>query len=940
MPFIRKTDSQGSRPPTDVRKIFIGREGELLFFRQNILKPEDPTHNIISISGQGGVGKSTLLARYIDETHAPEFKDYCLIALVDERQTTPASIMEKFADQLHLTGDFEKALKQYKEVLRKLQSEREATREALLRKTTADIAGSVVKDVPIVGGILKEGVEAATSFLFEELHYRQLLKDAERLEDPVGDLSSAFVAELNRLTEIQVTISSTRAKHRQRVILFFDTFEQLAAEATPWLLDYFLEANINNNVVLVVAGRDPIEQSTPDDPKRWLPSLGNHIIYSISLDSFTWDETRAYLDERRITDPEHTETIWQLSRGLPLFLGLLTSNPLGKVDPTQGVVDNFLRWIPEQEHIKRRLALDAALFPRSFNQDDLEAFTYLTEQERPALYRWLIGQPFIRPQDEGYHYHDLAQELFSRHLYHRSKKEYYTSRRALVDHYKRLLEEKQLGSDKKVLRSAEWLELILALTYQLFLLPDEASHVKAIEQILFAYKLTDSEREEIVDNERGEIVRGLREVSRQQSAIQASLSARQYIKQILQFIKDDFDTQESPATASFLLENLIHKPSFSLDILALVYCKRGDAYSNLRKYQPALADFDRALELDPNYTAAYLRRGNVYQELKEYRSALVDFDHALELDPNYTAAYFSRAIIYWKLKEYQSALADLDSLVKLYSNRVMAYTDRGWAYWYIKEYQQAITNFDHALELDPNHAYAFTGRGWVYVHLKEYQQALSDFNRALELDYKDVAAYNGRSVIYLKSKKYQLALADSDRFVEMSPHNYMAYYRRGETYLWLEDIRQAREDFTRSWELLPTDPLRGLMVEWTGMCQERPDSGMIERLEKIAATDPEQYEAYVCRGVAMWLREDVEKAIAELERAIKRASAAWNPYFWKGIVCAALEQDEEATAMIEKSLELELPPVLLAPLRWLEQDRPAFYQKFVRHLLVRYELTG
>jgi len=163
MPFVKKTDSQVSRPPTDVRKIFIGREGELLFFRQNILKPEDPTHNIISISGQGGVGKSTLLARYIDETHAPEFKDYCLIALVDERQTTPASIMEKFADQLHLTGDFEKALKQYKEVLRKLQSEREATREALLRKTTADIAGSVVKDVPIVGGILKEGVEAATS---------------------------------------------------------------------------------------------------------------------------------------------------------------------------------------------------------------------------------------------------------------------------------------------------------------------------------------------------------------------------------------------------------------------------------------------------------------------------------------------------------------------------------------------------------------------------------------------------------------------------------------------------------------------------------------------------------------------------------------------------------------------------------------------------------
>src|SRR5437667_5820223 len=100
MPFVRKTDSQGSQPPTDARKIFIGRTGELLFFVQNILKPEDPTHNIISISGQGGVGKSTLLARFIDETHSTSFKDYCLTAIVDERQTAPASIMEKFANQL------------------------------------------------------------------------------------------------------------------------------------------------------------------------------------------------------------------------------------------------------------------------------------------------------------------------------------------------------------------------------------------------------------------------------------------------------------------------------------------------------------------------------------------------------------------------------------------------------------------------------------------------------------------------------------------------------------------------------------------------------------------------------------------------------------------------------------------------------------------------
>ena len=115
MPFVKKSEPQGTQPPTDARKIFIGREGELHFFVQSILKPGEPTHNIVSISGQGGVGKSTLLLRLIAETRTPEFKDYCLAALVDERQITPVSIMEKFAEQLHIAGEFEKALQRYKE---------------------------------------------------------------------------------------------------------------------------------------------------------------------------------------------------------------------------------------------------------------------------------------------------------------------------------------------------------------------------------------------------------------------------------------------------------------------------------------------------------------------------------------------------------------------------------------------------------------------------------------------------------------------------------------------------------------------------------------------------------------------------------------------------------------------------------------------------------
>src|SRR4051812_47779814 len=102
MPFVRKTDTPPFPVLPSAHNVFIGRTSEILFFTQNILKPEEPVHNMLSLWGQGGVGKSTLLARFRSEAQMGDFKAYCVTALVDERQFTPVRIMEQFAAQLHL----------------------------------------------------------------------------------------------------------------------------------------------------------------------------------------------------------------------------------------------------------------------------------------------------------------------------------------------------------------------------------------------------------------------------------------------------------------------------------------------------------------------------------------------------------------------------------------------------------------------------------------------------------------------------------------------------------------------------------------------------------------------------------------------------------------------------------------------------------------------
>ena len=56
----------------------------------------------------------------------------------------------------------------------------------------------------------------------------------------------------------------------------------------------------------------------------------------------------------------------------------------------------------------------------------------------------------------------------------------------------------------------------------------------------------------------------------------------------------------------------------------------------------AIADLDKALELDPKFALAYMNRGNAKIELKQYTEAIADYDKAIELEPNFAPAYTNR----------------------------------------------------------------------------------------------------------------------------------------------------------------------------------------------------------------------------------------------------------------------------------------------------------
>ncbi len=86
--------------------------------------------------------------------------------------------------------------------------------------------------------------------------------------------------------------------------------------------------------------------------------------------------------------------------------------------------------------------------------------------------------------------------------------------------------------------------------------------------------------------------------------------------------------------------------------------KRGIVRFKQKNYRGAIADFDRAIALNPELAEAYYYRGFACGKLEEYKLAIDDFNRALEIKPLWPEAYNNRGNIYYKLKEYEKAIAD------------------------------------------------------------------------------------------------------------------------------------------------------------------------------------------------------------------------------------------------------------------------------------------
>ena len=94
-------------------------------------------------------------------------------------------------------------------------------------------------------------------------------------------------------------------------------------------------------------------------------------------------------------------------------------------------------------------------------------------------------------------------------------------------------------------------------------------------------------------------------------------------------------------------------------------------------FSAAIASYDKAIELNPEYADAYNNRGNALSGLERYAEAIASFDKAIALNPELAVAYYNRGVALVDLERYAEAIASYDKAIALNPEYAAAYNNRG-----------------------------------------------------------------------------------------------------------------------------------------------------------------------------------------------------------------------------------------------------------------------
>ncbi len=229
-------------------------------------------------------------------------------------------------------------------------------------------------------------------------------------------------------------------------------------------------------------------------------------------------------------------------------------------------------------------------------------------------------------------------------------------------------------------------------------------------------------------------------------------------------------------------------PAVTPTLSASEHVDLGIEYSEQGKFEQAVAEFEKAIALDPNDANAQRNLGTAYGEQGKWEESLAAYERAVEINPNFGEAYGDMAAAYFNLGKLAEAIAAGEKGIELAPDYATAYNNLGIVYGAQGQIDEAIALFEQGIQADSSCAECYYNLGFAYEQVEQLDQAIAAYQKAVQADPNYTDAYENMGTVYARQNRLEEAIAQFETFLQLAPDDDPD---RAQVEEWLAQLKEA-----------------------------------------------------------------------------------------------------------------------------------------------------
>jgi tetratricopeptide (TPR) repeat protein len=334
--------------------------------------------------------------------------------------------------------------------------------------------------------------------------------------------------------------------------------------------------------------------------------------------------------------------------------------------------------------------------------------------------------------------------------------------------------------------------------------------------------------------------------------------------------------------------------------IAQTYLCRGIIYGEQKKYTDALADFNKALAISPEFSTALTNRGILFLRQQKFPEAVKDLQAAIGFNPLSWDAHRALAMLHQKTNNRTAYDEDMKEMHKLASVlKAKPYRNTN------ADYSRLALSYDNKLiTAHPNEPAYYAFRASAEQSLAEYKAAIADGTKSIAIK-PTSNAYATMAEANFNLEKYAETKKDIEQAIKIGPADARYYDVLARADWQLGNKPEALADRNKQIALAPTDAIAQINAGNTNYAVGKYGAAIVDYSAALRLKGPYHKPTLLgYRGFAYANLKRYTEALADANLALKMDPNCCSGYLVRGMCYNHLGKLKEAQQSLDKAASL------------------------------------